>query len=261
MITGKTKVMFIIADPVDHVMGTAVLNEYFSSLGFDIAASPLRIAPRSIPAFIAAAKEMQNVIGFGVTIPHKIDIVRHLDEVTDRARKVGAVNFVRRAEDGRLTGDNLDGTGFIRGLGAADISVKNRRVLQVGAGGAGRAVAFAIAEAGASALLIANRTAQKARELADEVHQAYPECQTGYSDPVPAGFDVVVNTTSLGMHPDDPAPIDLDLLTSGMDVAEIIMRPEMTPLLERARNCGCRISKGKSMLEGQLDMVRDFLGL
>lgn len=258
-ITGRTGILLMFADPVAHVVGSHRLNERFDAEGHDIAVSPLHVSPADLPLVIGAIRRMQNVRGFGVTIPHKIDVLPLLDATTSRAARVGAVNFVRRDSDGRLTGDNLDGTGFVDGLAHSGIALRGRRVLQVGAGGAGRAVAFAIAEAGAAELVIHNRTQDRAESLAADVAAAHPACKTVAGGSDPRGFDLVVNTTSMGMHAGDSLPLPVEHLAAATDVAEIIMTPEITPLLAAAQARGCRFSLGKSMLDEQYKLLKALL--
>jgi len=258
-ITGKTKIMFILADPVAHIRGSVVLTRELRALGHDIAISPLHVKPADLERTVQAIRVFQNVVGFGVTIPHKIAVCPFIDELKPQAKLVGSVNFVRRDADGSLVGDNLDGAGFVDGAKQSGITFENKRVLQIGAGGAGRSIAFSIAGAGASALGISNRTEAKARGLAQAVQAAYPNCDTFAAKPDAAGFDAVVNTSSVGMKPEDPLPIDPTHLTQQMTVSEIIMSPELTPLLVEARHRGCRISLGKSMLENQVKRLESLL--
>jgi shikimate dehydrogenase len=260
-ITGRTGILFILADPVAHVVGSHRLNERFAADGLDVAVSPLHVRGADLPVVIDALRRMHNVRGFGITIPHKIDVVGLLDATTARAARIGAVNFVRRDDDGRLTGDNLDGQGFVDGLRRGGIHLRGRRVLQLGAGGAGRAVAFGVAEAGARELVIHNRTRERAERLAADVAAAHPACTTSAGPDDPRGFDLVVNTTSMGMHEEDPLPLDVRQLDSGTDVAEIIMTPTITPLLAAAQQRGCRTSLGASMLDEQYILVKQLLGI
>jgi shikimate dehydrogenase len=261
-ISGKTKIMFILADPVAHIRGSVVLTQALRALGHDIAISPLHVKPGDLEATVRAIRGFRNVVGFGVTIPHKIAICPFIDELLPQAKLVGSVNFVRRDEDGRLTGDNIDGAGFIDGARESGIAFKGKRVLQIGAGGAGRSIAFSIAAAGATALGLSNRTEAKARDLAQAVRAAYPQCDAFAAPADATGYHAVVNTTSLGMKPDDPLPIsEPSLLTPDMTVSEIIMSPELTPLLLEAQRRGCRISLGKSMLEHQVRRLEALLAL
>ncbi|WP_134740699.1 shikimate dehydrogenase [Nocardioides sp. 503] len=258
-ITGRTAVMFILCDPVDHVRGSDLLNRRFAAAGDDVAVSPLHVLPEDLAAVVGTLRALRNVAGFGVTIPHKVAVVDRLDDLTDRARLVGAVNFVRRDADGRLTGDNVDGGGFLAGLAADGIAVEGASVLLVGAGGAGRALAFAVAGAGARRLAIHNRSEDAARELAAAVAAARPGCEVVVSDGDPGAVDLLVNATSLGLRAGDPLPADVSRMSPGAAVAEIVIEPRTTPLLEAALARGMRVSYGQSMLEGQFDLVRAFV--
>jgi shikimate dehydrogenase len=260
-ITGKTKILFILGDPVAHIRGTAFFNAHFAENGLDAAASPLHVTPADLGQVIATLRKLRNLAGFGVTIPHKIEVLKHLDGMTERAAQVGAANFVRRAADGGLTGDNVDGIGFTAGLARNGIAVEGKRVLQAGAGGAGRAIAFALAEAGAAEITLANRTLEKAQHLADAVEAAYPRCRCSAGAAEVAGADLVVNTTSLGLHEDDSLPVDIAGLPAAAVVADIIMSPETTPLLIQAEQRGHRIVRGKEMLINQLRLATEFLGI
>lgn len=260
-ITGKTRIMFILADPVEHIRGSAILTRRMNEAGKDVAVSPLHVKPGDLGAAVAAMRLFNNVVGFGVTIPHKIAVRQHLDGETARARLVGSVNFVRRDPDGRLTGDNLDGIGFVDGLKHSGITLRGKRVLQIGAGGAGRSIAFAVAEAGATALGIYNRTREKAAGLARAVQAAHPACRVSVAEADPAGFDMVINTTSVGMKPGDPLIVDPARLTPDMAVVEIIISPAMTPLLIEAEKRGCTIGLGRFMLEEQVRRLQDFFRL
>ena len=194
-----------------------------------------------------------------VTIPHKIAVVPMLDGLTERARQVGSVNFVRRDADGSLLGDNIDGQGFVNGLVHGGIELCGRRVLQLGAGGAGRAVAFAIQAAGASELIIFNRNREKAAALVAELAATGSNCSVRAGPADVSEVDVIVNTTSQGMHPSDAPLFDYGDLRASHAVADIVMSPEMTPLLEAAKERGCKRGLGRYMLQEQYPLVRALL--
>lgn len=261
-ITGHTKIMMLMADPVGHVVGTEAITAFMRSAGHDFVCVPVHVGAEDLPVMIDALRKLRNCVGSGVTIPHKIPVAGLLDDLTPRARKIGGVNFIRRDPDGRLTGDNVDGSGFVRGAMDADVSLEGLRVLLVGAGGAGRSLAFALAEAGVRELAIANRDAEKALALAGAVSAAHSGTLAGAAGPDPAGFDMVVNATSLGMAGKAGGdPVDLAKLSAGMIVADVVMVPERTRLLQAAEAKGCRLLFGRQMLDGQLALVREFLGL
>ncbi|MBR0841005.1 shikimate dehydrogenase [Bradyrhizobium liaoningense] len=254
-ITGKSKIMFVLADPIDHVRASAVINAYFRSIGDDVAVSPLHVLPGDLGAVVASIRLMRNVFGFGVTIPHKTRVIEHLDEITSTARMIGAVNFVKRTAEGRLVGDNLDARGFIESLLECDVAVRNRKVLQVGAGGAGRATAFGLAEAGVAELTIMNRDEEKARALAAAVVAQYPATKVSAGRAEARAFDLIVNTTSLGMKADDPLPLDIEGVGPGATVSDIIVNPAVTRLMAKAIEQGAKTIGGKSMLDAQMVLV------
>ena len=264
-ITGKTRIMFILADPVGHIIGTDVLNRAFGGMGLDIACSPLHVAPEDLAGVMQSLRRLRNLAGFGCTIPHKSAALSLVDHLTPAAQQAGAVNFVRRDADGALTGHNVDGAGFLEGLAGAGHQVAGRRVLQIGAGGVGKAIAFALAGAGARELVIATRSPARAGALAAAVAAAAPGCLMRFCAdkdmPAPEGFDLIVNCTSLGMKAGDLQPFDATRLVPRHIVAEVIMSPAVTPVMALAAERGCSVVPGLAMMQPQPRLVADFLGL
>lgn len=261
MITGNTRVLGILADPVAHVRTPQIMNAYLAEHGVDAVMVPMHVSSAGLASILAAARQLQNLAGIIVTVPHKTAVVDHCDEVRDQAQRVGAANAIRRAPDGRLVCDMFDGQGFLGGLLAQGIEPKGRRVLLLGAGGAASAIAFSLASRGVSALTIANRTREKARALATRVAAAFPACQVTDGPPDPTGHDIVVNATSLGLRANGPLPLDANLLRAEMTVAEVVMKPERTAFIEAAQARGCRVHLGHHMLEAQVRLLADFLGV
>ena len=264
-ITGMTRIMFILADPVAHVVGSDTLNRAYAAAGLDVAVSPLHVRAADLAAVIGAIRRMQNVVGFGCTIPHKMAVAPLLDDLTPEARSVGAVNFVRRDPDGRLTGHNVDGAGFMAGLAAQGVQVAGRRVLLAGAGGVARAIAFSLARAGAAELVIVNRSRDRADDLAAAVAAEGVSTRvrgvSAEACPPPETFDLAINGTALGMQPGDALPFDPSRLTPATVVAEVVMRPEVTALMQAAQARGCRVVGGAAMMAPQADLVARFLSL
>lgn len=260
LITGRTKVMFLIADPVDHVIGTAVLNAAWAAEGRDIVAVPLHVRPADLADALAMIRRAPNVAGTGITIPHKIAAAGLVDRLTEAAAQAGAVNFIRRDADGRLTGHNVDGAGFLAGLGAAGVEVAGRSVALAGAGGVARAIGFALAGAGAGALNIRNRDAAKAERLIADI-AAWPgaaRCRLSANAPVGAA-DILINATALGMRAEDPTPFAAAELPDAATVAEVVMAPALTPLLKAAAARGLRTVPGRAMMDPQAALVARFL--
>jgi shikimate dehydrogenase len=265
-ITGHTTVLGVISDPIAHVRAPEVFNPLFEAGGIDAVLVPVQVTPERLVEALAGFKAIGNFRGLAVTIPHKVEIAKLCDRLGDNGRRVGAVNAVRFDEgpDGKriMIGDMFDGQGYVAGMQQGGFDFKGKRVLQIGAGGAGMAIAFALAEAGAAHLTIANRTPAKAEDLARRIAAEFPEIDArgAPADTDPEGYDVILNATSLGLREDDPMPIDLDRATPGCAISEIIMIPERTKLLIAAEAKGHPIHFGRPMLQQQARLMLEFFG-
>lgn len=257
-ISGRTRVLMIAADPIGHVRTPQAINAIAQGRGSDTVMVPCHVDAAALPALLDGLRGMQSLAGLVVTSPHKVTAAALCDELSDQAALAGAVNAIRRDESGRLIGDIFDGRGFVAGLRHAGHELAGRAVFMAGAGGAANAIAVALADAGIARLVIHNRTEPKARELANRLRQDYPHIETALGDRFASGVDIAVNATSLGLSAQDPHPFDLSRLNNGALVADVIMQPPITPLLERARDAGFRIQPGGAMLEQQLALLTDF---
>jgi shikimate dehydrogenase len=260
-ISGKTRLYAIIADPVDHVKTPQLMNQLLNQRGVDGVMVAFHVPAAELAATIAGLRHLANLEGFIVTVPHKTAMLALCDEVSLHARQVGAVNVVRRTVSGELHGDILDGIGFVAGLRQGAIEPAGRSVYLMGAGGAANAIAFALAEAGVTRLTIANRSQDKARELLSRVGRAYPRVAVGLGTADPRGHDLVVNATSLGLRDGDPLPCDAQRLEARQIVAEIIMQPAHTALLQVAQSRGCQIHEGLPMLRCQIELMANAMGV
>ncbi len=202
---------------------------------------------------------MGNLSGMLVTMPHKQRMLAFVDELDSTAREVGALNVIRCEPDGRWVGAISDGIGCVLGMQWEGNHPANKSVLLVGAGGAGRAIAFAVAYAGASKLTISDVDEHRARDLAASVAaETGRAVRSGPSDP--DGFEVVINATPLGMKASDAMPVDPERLAPGTIVVDIINAAEPTPLLRAAQARGCRTQDGGPMHQGQALYALRFLG-
>ena len=260
-VTGRTRVLAILADPVVQARAPSLVNAALAAREKDAVLVPMQVPDGRLARVLDGLRAIGNFGGAVVSMPHKTALAALVDETTPEARQVGACNVVRRDADGRLVGTMFDGEGFVAGLHAAGHTVRGRRVYLAGAGGAAAAIAFAVAKHGAAALTIHNRTAAKAEALADRVRRAFPACAVAAGGPAPRGHDLVVNATALGMRPDDHLPLDAAGLEPGALAAEIVIRDEPTPFLAAAAHRGCRTHPGAPMLVAQIDLMLDFLGL
>jgi shikimate dehydrogenase len=260
-ITGKTRVWVHLAHPSAHVRATQTFNRAFHERELDVVAVSIDVAPPDMPPLVRGLKGWRNLAGIGVTMPHKGPIADVCDEIVGLGKLIKSVNAIRRESDGRLVGANTDGSGFVTGLTQAGHDLAGKRVLLVGIGGAGRAIAFALAQAEAGELTLCNRTAATAKEVAVQIAEAFSKTKTSVGPPDPTGFDIVINATPLGMKDGDALPLDVSKLTPKMVVAEIIIMPERTRLVVEAERRGCRVHLGLPMLTCQIDEVITFLRL
>jgi shikimate dehydrogenase len=260
-ITGRTRVLFLIADPIVQARSPALANAALERRGSEAVLVALQVPRDGLRPALDALRLVGNFAGAIVSMPHKSAIVELLDELTPEAQQVGACNVIRREPDGRLIGTMLDGEGFLAGLRAAGHEIRGKRVFLAGAGGAASAIAFALARAGVAGLTIHNRTRSRAGSLMARVHAAYPAVPVALAGSSPAGHDVVVNGTSLGMQPDDPLPVEVRGLAPGMLAAEVVIAPERTAFLQEAERRGCAVHTGVPMLEGQMAAMLAFTGV
>jgi len=193
--------------------------------------------------------------GTHITIPHKVEVLQYLDHISETAALMGAVNTIY-LENGETYGENTDGKGFITSFAQAGIPLEGKRVVLFGAGGAARAMTIEMAGAGASEILVVNRSRERGCALVDllngktAVIARYAPWDSAFA--VPEGTDVVVNATSIGMFPDPSKPdIDYSTLREGMVVCDGVHNPVHTPFLKEAAQRGCRTLDGFSMLINQ----------
>ncbi len=261
VINGATRLYAIIGDPIDHVRVPTRFNERFAAAGRNAVCVPVQLPRAGFAAGMAGLKALANLDGFIVTAPHKAAMPRYCDVIEPGAQRVGAVNAVRRLADGRYAGTMLDGLGFVAGLRAQGHEPRGCRVFVMGAGGAAAAIGFALAEAGARAIRFGNRTPAHAAALAARIAEAFPACAVAAGPAAPDDVDIAVNATSLGLLPGDALPFDPAALRPGALVADVLMYPVPTALIAAADRAGFATHAGRHMLEGQLGLMADFLGL
>lgn len=212
------------------------------------------VPPERLADAVRGARAM-GFAGFNCSLPHKVSVIEHLDGLGRSASIMGAVNcVVRRDED--YIGENTDGKGFLKSL-QERISPSGKSMVLLGAGGAARAIGVEVALAGLTHIIVVNRHAQRGQDLADllnektSAHAEFVHWSTGYS--VPAGIDIVVNATSVGLFPDVDASLDLDIesLDPRMVVADVIPNPLRTRLIADAEKRGCTVIDGLGMLVNQ----------
>ncbi|WP_043532031.1 shikimate dehydrogenase family protein [Litchfieldella xinjiangensis] len=260
-ISGDTRVYVIIGDPIHQVGSPLIFNAAFRELGIKAVLIPLHVASEGLDSLFDGLRHMRNLDGIVVTVPHKMDVLGLVDEVVENGRRVGAVNAIRCEPDGRWVADNFDGRGCVIGLQNAGYELDGARVLLVGAGGAGSAVAHAFADAGIASIHLHDTDDTRLSRLADSLNASHESLAVGKGDVDPAGFDVVVNCTPLGMKTDDPYPVDPTRISPQTLVVDVILKPAMSPLLEACAAKGCSVQPGRRMLDGQAEAILEFFGM
>jgi shikimate dehydrogenase len=261
LITGRTRLYAIIGDPIEQVKSPEILNPIMHAAGTAAILVPMQVAPAKLEEAVRGIKAVGNFDGIVITVPHKMRMLALVDDVLPTGRRVGAINAVRREANGRWVGDNFDGKGFVAGLRKHGHEPKGKRALLVGAGGAGSAVGFALAEAGVTRLTVADVDGAKAARLARGIAEAFPAAHAAVGPADAGGYELVVNATPLGMAPNDPVPIDPAGFAAGVVVGDVVILAEDTKLLAAARARGCAVMGGRPMTEGQAEEMARFLGM
>ena len=254
-ISGETRLIALLGDPVTHSLSPKMHNLAFAHLGLKYAYLAFRANEAELPAAVAALKAL-NAKGFNCTMPLKKAIMPLLDDMSPAARMTGSVNTVT-IEEGRLIGHNTDGKGHIHDLRDHGVAVKGKRILIAGAGGAARGLCVQLALDGAAEIVIANRTLGKAAAIRDLIAANVPACKVeaieldeGKLGPRIAEADIFTNTTPLGMHPHEEGCVISSpaLLRPSLVVTDLVYIPRKTVFLEFAEEAGCKAINGTGML-------------
>jgi len=260
-IDGKTRLIGVIGDPITGVRSPEWFNEMFERQGINAAVVPMAVKAQDLQPVFEGLKRIGNLDALIVTMPHKGRMSALLDELGPAAQALGSVNAVRRMPDGRWMGDMFDGRGCVEGLREKGHDVSGRSVFIRGIGAAGAAVAFAMAEAGTKTLVLDDLDSSRVDAVAERVQAAHPGTRVIVRPiQLQADYDFAVNCTPLGMKAGDPLPFDPEVLPESTVVVDIITKPEVTPLLERAQATGHRIHAGKHMHAAQAVEAAKFFG-
>jgi len=260
-INGNTQQIAHIGFPTHSFKSPMIYNPYFASAGINAVVVPMGCQTPDYPVFLKSVFNLTNICGALITMPHKVVTVGLLDEVTATVRVAGACNAVKRLADGRLVGDMFDGAGFVRGVQRKGFDLVGKRVLVVGSGGVGCAIAASLAGTGIAAISLFDVNTASAEALGQRLKQNYPQIdvKTGSNDP--AHHDLVVNATPMGMNEGDALPMDVSRISPDAFVGEVVMRTEMTAFLQAAQNRGCRVQVGSDMLFEQIPAYLEYFGL
>ncbi|HET6514002.1 MAG TPA: shikimate dehydrogenase [Thermodesulfovibrionales bacterium] len=242
-ISGTTKITGLFGYPVEHSLSPAMHNAAFEYLGLDYCYITFPVRPDSLGEAVRAIRAL-DLKGVNVTIPHKENVIGLLDAVHEEASFIGAVNTIEN-RDGRLTGYNTDGRGFMGSLSEAGITVEGKRVLIIGAGGACRAISYYLSQK-ADGVAIFDIDEAKVGRLVGDLGNIRANVRVCKSLDRLEGIDIVINATPLGLKETDPLPLHADLITEKMVICDVIYKK--TPLLKAASLKGCKTLDGLGML-------------
>jgi shikimate dehydrogenase len=263
MITGKTFLVGIIGDPVEHSLSPLMHNAAFKHLEMDYVYVPFHVKRGKLGGAIGGARSM-GIKGLNVTIPHKTDVISYLDELDQAARLIGAVNTIKFTEN-TAKGYNTDGVGAVKALEEIT-AVKDKKVVIMGAGGAARAISFQLILNGIGGLYIANRTLKKAAQLAADIGSKleFSPKVISLKEMELSSTDILINTTPVGMYPhqNQPPLVRSDQMHPELVVNDVIYNPLKTALLEEAEKAGAQTVNGTKMLIYQgLESFRIWTGV
>lgn len=259
-VTGSTAIYVIVGDPVGQVRSPQIVNALFARAGIDALLVPLHVPRQSFSAVMPSLMQIPNLKGIVLTVPFKVEARGLVNRVLDVGLASGAINAMRRTSDGRWEGEMFDGLGLVEALRMEGVTVAGKRVLLVGAGGAGRAIATALAHSHAASIDISDIDRARADEVARSIADTSSICESAVAAPTFASHDIVINATPLGMKPLDPLPIELKGMGAGSVLFDIVPKPDVTPLIEQAKKLGALTIGGKRMIEGQANALVGFFG-
>jgi len=260
MISGKTTLIAHLGYPTETFKAPMIYNPWFDSKGIDAAVIPMGVKTEDYPTSFKSIFKFTNLRGALVTMPHKVVTMSLVDEVTPTALIAGAANAVLLRPDGTLLGDQFDGAGFVRGIERKGLKLAGKRALVSGNGGVGCAIAASLAAAGVAELALYDGIEASSQSLAARLREHYPKLVVKTGSPDPAGFDLIVNATPLGMKDGDPLPFDVSRIAPTTFVGEVVMKQAITPLLAAAQAKGCGIQLGTDMLFEMIPAYLEFFG-
>ncbi|NBQ05518.1 MAG: shikimate dehydrogenase [Betaproteobacteria bacterium] len=259
-IDGNTELIAHIGYPTHSFKSPLIYNPYFEKEGINALVVPMGCKGEHYPAFLKSVFQLSNIRGALITMPHKVTTVGLLDEVTPTVKVAGACNAVKMDAQGRLVGDMFDGAGFVRGVQRKGFNLTGKRVMVVGTGGVGSAIAASMAAEKIAAISLFDVNTASCEALAQRLVKEYPTIQVGIGSNDPEGHDLVVNATPMGMNEGDPLPLDVSRLAPNTFVGEVVMRTEMTAFLQAAQQRGCRVQVGSDMLFEQIPAYLEYFG-
>ncbi|HMD20080.1 MAG TPA: hypothetical protein VKH40_07145 [Alloacidobacterium sp.] len=257
-LSGETLLYPIIGDPIGFVKSPQRLTAKFEEMGHNGICVPMLVPAGVLESVLRGLGSVPNVRGLLITMPHKNAMYAHCATFSRTSKLLSVVSIARRNADGSWHWDMLDGAAFVAALKKEGARLERARVLQVGVGGAGSAIAIALLDAGVRELILHDANQSRRDELV-QLLSCLDRGRVVAGPPDPTGYDIVVNATPMGMSPNDPLPVPAHLLTSSMFVGDVVAGHGVTPFLQVARAAGCKTSDGFQMVEAGIEIMPDFL--
>ena len=262
-VDARTRLFAILGHPIDHVRAPVVWSTLFKRYGINAVFLPAHVEPEGIDAAIAGFKRLKNIDGLMFTMPHKVAALRHADDITERARRVGSLNLLRPNADGSWSGDNVDGAGFIAGLAADGISIDGVHAYVNGAGGVGENIAWSLATHATqrlASLTLFDIDSARATGLAARIAAAC-SLKTSAGAMIVNQCGLAINASPVGLEANDPMPFAVAALPQHAVVADVIMEPMFTPLLKAAAARGLKTHHGRNMMNFGMTLAAQFFRL
>jgi shikimate dehydrogenase len=259
-IRGRTLLLPIFGDPIEQVRSPEMVTAELQGRGADAICIPLWIKAADFETSFPAMMKVPNFQGLLITIPFKVPAIRFMDRLGPMAERVGAINAAVRGPDGKWTGEAFDGIGAVEGFRRRGFMFTGKRVMLIGAGGAGASIGLAIAFEKPAAMQLYDIDEKRVKALADKITAIDGSIKVTIGPPVWEGVDYLLNSSPVGMLDDPRMPIATDKLPKELIVFDTIVKPDETKLLKLAEACGCRTVYGREMMGGQISKIVDFFG-
>ena len=257
-INGKTRLYGIVGDPIAQVRSPEMVTHELQRRGLNAILVPLHVARADFSRVIPHLMQLLNLDGLVMTIPFKAQAFSLAHSLGLQAQAVGALNALARRKDGTWAGDMFDGMGCVQAFARRGLALRGKSVLLIGLGGAGGAIAAAVASEQPLRMHIWDLNPDRCRQSAELIARLSSDTQVHVGPPHLDGVDVLMNASPVGMLDDARLPLVADALAPELVVFDTIVYPEQTPLLQLAHRSGCRVVTGREMMQGQIARIVDF---
>jgi shikimate dehydrogenase len=255
-----TRLFYILGSPISHVRAPVVWSALFKRYGVNALMLPADVSASNFNTAMKGLKATENVDGAIFTMPHKFAAMDHADVLTQRAKRIGSINLLRRLADGTWEGDNVDGAGFLAGLHADGVSLEGVNVYLHGCGGVGRCIGWTLGMEKIASLTVNDVDEARASELARSI-AGVSSARLATGMPSMKDIDIAINASPVGLNASDVLPFPVDALPSHAVVADVIMEPPMTELLKLAQARGLKVHQGKNMMNHAMPIAAEFFCL